>query len=389
MNNLTDSFEFNNASEIHWAQLRLRYQQILQFDDEWTIDTPRSQAIWEETCRQIGVVREGAAHTKPSSPEAGPLGFTWWGWRLPVTVLLVDTPVDAISRVKVEVRLGVVPPGRTDELLPVLYALQSVARGGVFVISDIDTVHMLFSMALDASMVEEVVQFSVGMLHRQIAHSVFASGLLVERGLLQPEPQPHPVLGERLHPDEFVSLLFTEGVPAVPSLTGGPASPEGATLDGFASLTMPPLVAEQLRFPYREGAGTTDEIVFTREESNDPVEYFAYRIVEGAPADGYPFKNDPFLELRMQSLAGEVTVHATKLEALREANDRLWRVWSDSSRNVLGTYQTSASPAGGVYVSGPWVAWPAACLAPGQDEESSALQLAHAFMHVWDQDLAR
>jgi len=392
MRNETPELEFQHRGEILWCHIRRRLQQILQFDEEWIIDTPRSETLWSETCRQNGISRGDASSTKTERAAEGPLGFTWWGWLLPQYVDLVDTPADGVWRLRASVPLGPVAPGMDDVALETAHACQSFALGGAFVLGDDRVLRMVFSLALDSSMAEEISQFAAGLLHRQVAYSGYVAGAMANAGILSLSPRHHPSSGLREVPDEFVQNLFEGALRSAPPLLGGerPASPEGMCLTRAFSPEIPALLERSIGWRYRPGLGDPGEAVFSNEPEDDPYTYFSFLPVENAtnrPAlsgDKYPFKNDPYLRLRMQ-LAGADTEHySTWLEALRAANRRLWSTWSDASANVMGCITPVESPAG-FYPGQTWVLWPAASLPGPSGVDAWVETIAHLWAHLGDQ----
>lgn len=142
--------------------------------------------------------------------------------------------------------------------------------------------------------------------------------------------------------------------------------------------------------PSRHGEGA--EAVFSNDAEDDPYTYFAFRPIEltndRPPLGGhvFPFKNDPHLRLRMQMADVETAHYSTRLEALLEANRRLWSSWSNASANIMGCFTPAESPAG-FYPGQTFVLWPAASLPGPQDLAAWAKTIAHLWTHVGDQTM--
>jgi len=402
MGNMTPGFEFQHSGEIIWCHVRSRLQEILQFDEEWVVDTPRSETLWAETCQQNDIARGSAADLKTARAASGPIGFTWWGWLLPQHVEIVPTSQEGIWRLRSSVTLGRVAQGALDDAVTAAHACQSFVLGGALIVGDDDVLRMVFSLGLDASMAEEMSQFAAGLLHRQVAYSGYVADILAGAGVISLTPEHHPTSGPREVPDEFVRILFEGAMPSAPPTldSGRPTSPEGLCLTRVFSQALPSLVEAAIGWRHRPGIGEGAEVVFSNDAVDDPYTYFAFLPIEitndRPPLGGhvFPFKNDPHLRLRMQIADVETAHYSTRLEALLEANRRLWLAWSNASANIMGCFTPVESPAG-FYPGQTFVLWPAASLphVPSwwkrrrgpQDLAACAETIAHLWMHVGDQ----
>jgi hypothetical protein len=394
MGYMTSGFEFQHAGEILWCHIRQRLQQILQFDEEWIIDTPRSETLWSETCQQNDIPRAVGANGKTARATEGPIGFTWWGWVLPQYVELAPTPEDGIWRLRASVEMGLVKPGSRDDVLDLAYVCQSFALGGALVLGDDDVLRMVFSIALDKSMAEEIAQFSAGLLHRQVAYAGCLATLFARADMISLVSNDHPIMGLRENPDEFVLNLF-EGMPSARAIlnTGHPAGPEGLCLTRAFSPELPALVEEAISWRYRPAIGEAGEAVFSNDAAEDPYTYFAYLPVENTQdlgkaltGDNFPFKTDPYLRIRMQIADSEPEQYATELDALSAANLSLWVTWLNASANILGCFCPQQSLTG-FYIGQTFVLWPAAALPGPRDVTAWAETLSHLRTHVGDQSL--
>ena len=394
MGYMTSGFEFQHAGEILWCHIRQRLQQILQFDEEWIIDTPRSETLWAETCQQNDIPRAAGATSKTARAAEGTIGFTWWGSVLPQYVELVPTPEDGIWRLRASVEMGLVKPSSRDEILELAYSAQSFTVGGAFVLGDDDMLRMVFSIALDKSMAEEIAQFAAGLLHRQVAYAGYIAALFARADMISLALNAHPVAGFREKPDEFVRNLF-EGTPSARSIlnTGHPSGPEGLCLTRAFSPELPALVEEAISWRHRPTIGEAEEAVFSNDINEDPYTYFAYLPVDNTrdlgkafTGDNFPFKTDPYLRIRMQIADSEPEQYATKLEALSAANLSLWVTWLTASANILGCFCPQQSLTG-FYIGQTFVLWPAAALPGPRDVKDWAETLSHLRAHVGDQSL--
>jgi hypothetical protein len=392
MGHMSPGFEFQNTGEILWCHIRGRLQQILQFDEEWIVDTPRSETLWAETCQQNDITRAAAACHKTARAASGPIGFTWWGWLLPQRVDLVPTPRDGVWRLRACVELGQIAQGERDRVISLAHGFQSFAVGGVLVLGDDDILRMVFSIALDGSMAEEVSQFAAGLLHRQVAYAGYIAGTLGGVGLLSVTPEHHPAEGPREVPDEFIQILFENAQVAVPPAhsENHPSCPEGMDLARAFVKDLPALVEREMGWRYRPGIGEPEEAVFSNDPTEDPYTYFAFLPVEHTnlePAltgEKSPFRNDPHLRIRLQIATAESTHYPSRLLALHAANERLWSTWRNASANIVGCFTPGESSAG-FYVGPTWVLWPAASLPGPQGVDVWARTIAHLWAHVGDQ----
>lgn len=116
MSNMTPGFKFQQSGEILWCHVRGRLQQILQFDEEWVIDTPRSETLWSETCQQNDIARGSAAALKTVRATSGLIGFTWWGWYLPQHVDLLAVDPAGMYRLRCSTVLGRPRPDAGEQL---------------------------------------------------------------------------------------------------------------------------------------------------------------------------------------------------------------------------------------------------------------------------------
>ncbi len=226
-------FAFRNASEMRWCNLRTIMQSRMVFDEEWIVDTPRSELLWQATCLQKGIERGEAAADKAVYSNGGPVGFTWWGSPLPQTVEIIDLGDEhgGLSRVKVSVTLGRVESEHVDDVLAGLSPYDLSVPLSAFLVEPDGTLRLVCALAMDTSTIDEVAVFLLGMMARQVAWGLVLRHLLTSVGHLETLPQPHPTLGEREDTDELVSILF-EGSPWDPVQRPGMSglSPEGFPL---------------------------------------------------------------------------------------------------------------------------------------------------------------
>jgi hypothetical protein len=385
---MSPGFEFQNAGETLWCHIRGRLQDILQFDEEWIVDTPRSETLWAETCQQNDIVRSAAAAQKTTRAPSGTIGFSWWAWFLPQHVDLVPTASDGVWRLRARTTLGKIEPSVRSEMLPLLDGFHTLLPGGALVIDEAGNLQMVFAIGLDRSMAEEISQFTAGILHRQVAYGGYLALRLESAGMLTRQPMPHPVMGVREDADEFVATLFAVGPTPAPSQSGRPASPEGASLAAVFDPNLPAQVAQETGWSLRGDLCGPGETLLTNQAGGDVATYFAYKPVEESTSAGLTdLRNDPYLSVRMQiATTGNPVVHASEVAALEEANERLWAAWESGAANVLGGFAVVEGPQG-FYVSGPRVLWPAASFEGPARQQGAATVLSHLFSHLGDQAL--
>jgi len=394
---MTPGFEFQHSGEILWCHVRGRLQQILQFDEEWVVDTPRSETLWSETCQQNDITRGSAAALKKGRATSGPIGFTWWGWHLPQHVDLLAVNPAGTYRLRCSTVLGRPRPDAGEQLWRLLAGLRHFVPAGALVVDGDGLLRLVFSIAMDRSMAEEISQFTAGILHRHAAWAGYLAAMFKQVGLLDALPQPHPERGERTDPVELVAMLFTAGPQAVPSASGRPQSPEGACLSAMFAEGLPSAVANEIGWHYRASLDEyfdPRETVFSREAVGVPYDYFLYQVVENTSASAEDpeleappvFKNDPYLLLQMQMTSAIPESHISEVSALHEANARLWGAWSTGTANVLGSFVVNQDQ-DGFYVVGPSTIWPAASFAFAAQAQSAATVLSHLFSHLADQAL--
>jgi hypothetical protein len=383
-----DNFAFRNASEMRWCNLRAALQSRMMFDEEWIVDTPRSELLWQATCLQQGIERGVAAAGKDVYANDGPVGFTWWGSPLPQTVEIVDLGADGgnLSRVRVSVRLGTVPDECRDQVLGVMGANRFPVAGSAFMIDDSGQAMLATSIAMDSSMIDEVAHFVGGMLSRQMAKGHIVQQLLAQVEMLGPAVQPHPAEGLRQDGDELVGVLGNAALaaPPDPSRTE-PVSPEGVRVPDLFSKAVAVSAADACSMELRADRiwfESADIVLFAPPGMEDPYVYFAYQPAEMSEHVG--LLPDPGVLFWLQA-GGRV--FPSEAEALAAANSALVRLWEDGDRNILGGFRVTEADAGQYILTGPVSFWSAPMLSLALDmrPDVAAELIWHIHLHLLDQ----
>lgn len=375
------NFAFRNASEMRWCTLRALLQRIMLFDEEWIVDTPRSELLWQATCLQQGIERDPFAATKTKYVNDGPVGFTWWGSPLPQTVEVVHPEGDirGISRVKVSVTLGRVADGAMRELLmSVVPGLPLSLPLSAFLVDDEGDAMLVCALAMDSPMVEEVAHFVSGMLTRQMMWGLHLQRGLSAGGYITEDSQPHPAEGVRSDADELVWVLLGSSSDRAPSGPGPLRSPEGVPLPDVHVPGLSSAVAGMLG--WQEGVSEDGDGIsyfFSPGSASGGSPAFFYREVPDLFEHAPGLQSDPGLVFGFT--AGYVA-YATQAEAVEAANKMLAETWGRSSANVLGNFRIMSGLDGSHLVVGPMSFWPAPAIYHHSD--GSGQTLAETIFHV-------
>ena len=387
-------FVFRNASEMRWCNLRAAMQARMVFDEEWIVDTPRSELLWQATCLQQGIERAPLAATKTTYANDGPIGFTWWGSPLPQTVEIVDLGGEygGLSRLKISVDLGTVLPGRRDEVLAELTSPGFGVPLSAFVLDEDGTARLVCSIAMDTSMIDEVGTFVMGMMSRQQAWGTMIRLVASAAELISPSEAQHPELGLRQDADELVSILFDSSPwePVEKPGVSGPLSPEGFVLPDLSSAVLAHHLAAALNSEHEtvESSGAEEMHLFSTKPSPDALgSVFAFLRMDNLAENVPALRRDPgyvmWLQRSLVSLPSEAEAH-------RMANEIMCALWKDSSHNILGNFRVVRTAENAVSIGGPVSYWSSTMLAAlaAASEADAAETLWHVALHLSDQDEA-